>query len=247
MNVDNEWLPPPIELTLADDEIHIWRAPLDQIEANIKDFHQTLSDQERLRASRYRFKRDRQGYVIRHGILRIILGRYLGVEPSDLSYGVGEFGKPHLQDEINPIQLRFNLSHSHRVVVFAFSRVREIGVDLEYIHPLSNFRDIAAKFFAPNENKALSTLPDAQALLAFYHCWTRKEAYIKATGRGLQIPLDRFDVSLMPGEPARLVSVSGDPQEVNRWQLREFSPARGYVAAIAVEGFDGPRKFWQWK
>jgi 4'-phosphopantetheinyl transferase len=139
------------------------------------------------------------------------------------------------------------LSHSDGLVLYAITRGREVGVDVERLRPDFAVLEVAKKFFSRREVTALVALPENQWPKAFFNCWTRKEAYIKARGEGLTLPLDRFDVSLVPGEPAALLYTNDDPQEASRWSLQELVPESGYVAALAVEGHDWRLKCWQWQ
>jgi 4'-phosphopantetheinyl transferase len=134
--------------------------------------------------------------------------------------------------------LRFNLSHSQDLALYAVTSNREVGVDLEYIQRDFDTRQIAERFFSTREIAALHALPANLQTESFFRCWTRKEAYVKARGEGLSLPLEQFDVSLSPDDPAALLNVAGNPAEVSRWSLRELTPAPGYMAAIAVEGKD---------
>lgn len=198
-----------------------------------------------MRAELFHFEQDRKRFIVGRGVLRTILALYLGTEPSRLQFCYGPHGKPYLADRLGDATLRFNLAHSHELALYAFTRGREIGVDLEYIRYMPGVEQIAARFFSTRENAVLHALPTSQKQEAFFNCWTLKEAYIKAIGNGLAQPLDKFDVSLAPGEPARLLSVEGAPEEASRWSLKALTPAPGYVAALAVEGHDWRLTYWQ--
>ena len=155
-------------------------------------------------------------------------------------------GKPALAPGSGGEGLRFNLSHSESLALFAFALRREVGVDLEYVRPsLTNDR-LAERFFSPQEVTVLRALPESARTEAFYHCWTRKEAYIKARGGGLSIALASFTVSLAPGQLTNLPITSNDCPEAGRWSLRALTPGDCYVAAIAAEGEDWSLAFWQW-
>jgi 4'-phosphopantetheinyl transferase len=156
------------------------------------------------------------------------------------------YGKPELAPDSNAPPLRFNLSHSHELALFGFAYGREIGIDIEYIRPTFAREQIAAQFFSPRENAALRLLAADQHALGFFNCWTRKEAYIKARGQGLSLPLDQFDVSLTPGEPAVLLQTRDIPQEAARWSLHALAPGPGYLAALAVEGREWSLSTWHW-
>jgi 4'-phosphopantetheinyl transferase len=243
--LDHLWLPPPVNLALPSDEVHVWRASLDQPASRVQSLQHTLTTDELSQAGRFYFQKDRQHFIVARGLLRAILSRYLDVEPGQLRFCYSDYGKPSLAPPSGPKTLNFNLSHSDRLVLYAVTRGREIGIDLERVRPVPEAEQIAERFFSAEENAVFRTLPARLKQEAFFTCWTRKEAYIKARGEGLSLPLDQFDVSLVPGEPAMLLSTRGDPQEAARWSLRELMPGPGYVAAIAVEGHDWRLACWQ--
>lgn len=245
--LDTLWLSPPAGLALEDDDVHVWRADLDQPEPFIRQLAGALSDDERERADRFRFDVHRNHFIVGRGLLREILGRYLNLEPGRLQFCYGQQGKPGLLNSDGDPGLRFNLAHSGQLALCAVTRNREIGVDLEYVRPVLDMDLVAERNFSPRENSVLQALPASERQLAFFNCWTRKEAYIKAIGEGLSRPLDQFDVSLAPGEPARLLWVAGNPQEASCWSLRELAVAAGYVAALAVEGQDWSLTCRQWQ
>lgn len=208
---------------------------------------QTLSDDERRRAGRYYFQSDCEHFIVARGVLRSILSSYLGVEAHELRFGYGAYGKPSLMLPSDAADLRFNLSHAGGLALYAVTRDRAIGIDLEYLRADMECMQIAARFFSPREHAMLCALPAAARLEAFFTCWTRKEAYIKARGEGMALPLDQFDVSLTPGEPAQLLGVRRDLDDPGLWSLQGFSPRPGYIAAVAVEGHDWhlTRRLWQ--
>ncbi|HEV7237210.1 MAG TPA: 4'-phosphopantetheinyl transferase superfamily protein, partial [Ktedonobacteraceae bacterium] len=143
--------------------------------------------------------------------------------------------------------LSFNISHAHDLALYAFTYVRQVGVDVEYIRLNDDYEHLAQHYFSPYERTVLQTLPMEEKQQAFFQCWTRKEAYIKAKGLGLSLPLDLFDVSLRPNEPAALLQSRENPREAARWSLRELAPGAGYVGALAVEGKkDWQLHCWQW-
>ncbi len=198
----------------------------------------TLTDDEVERAERFHFDKDRDRYIVARGLLRKILGGYVGKKPQKLRFRYSDYGKPELTDEAKGQNINFNLSHSHGLALYGVTRNRGIGVDLELIR--ADFADekIAERFFSPREVATLRSLPKEVQARAFFNCWTRKEAYLKALGDGLSRPLGDFEVSLVPGEPAKLLRVGWDPAERDRWSLQALEPALGYVGAVAVEGQD---------
>src|ERR1700681_4613781 len=223
------WSQPPQELSLPQDELHTWLAWLDVQPLERTRLCSYLSKDEVSRAARFVFPRDRDDFIVARGRLRELLGKYLRCSPNAVHFKTGRYGKPSLLDDRDP--LRFNLSHSHGLALYGFCMGRELGIDTEKIRPGFAGEGIAERYFSPAEQRDLAELPKELRDTAFFRCWTRKEAYIKAHGDGLQIPLDSFDVSLKPGEPARLRSVDSD-----RWSMRSFTPALEFVAAIIAEG-----------
>ncbi len=160
------------------------------------------------------------------------------INPNHIVFHYKSNVKPYLASKYGGETLCFNLAHSNKLALYSFAYDCEVGIDLEYIRPLPNAEQIAVRFFSACENAALQRLTGIQRLEAFFSCWTRKEAYIKAIGDGLSYPINQIDVTLAPGEPARLLNVEGYPGEVDRWSLKAFVPTKGYAAALAVEGFD---------
>lgn len=241
----HSWLSPPDKLTLSDNDVHVWRAALDQPNPWEQQLAQTLSEDEFMKAKRFCFDRDRRHFIVGRGVLRTIIGLYLNMEPSRLQFCHGSRGKPYLAESFGDHPLRFNQSDSRGLALYVFTRRREVGVDIEYMRIVSDAKQIVAGSFSSRENAAFQALPERQKQAAFFNCWTRKEAYIKAIGEGLYYSLDQFDVSLAPGEPARLLRVNGDPKEASRWSLQALFPAPGYVAALAVEQHDWYLRCWQ--
>ncbi len=239
------WDFPRGSLTLSSCGIHVWCASPDQPPLAFQQLSKTLSADERMRAERFYYERDRKRFIFRRGLLRTILACYLGIEPNRVQFCYGTHGKPALVETSEGIHLRFNLSHSHGLSLYAITRDQEIGIDLEYIRPIPEAKQIAEHYFSARENAVFRALPEHEKPLAFLKCWTRKEAYLKALGVGLTGSLEEFDVSLAPGEPARLLSVRGDPEEASRWFIHGLMPASGYVASIAVKGHGAHLTYWQ--
>jgi 4'-phosphopantetheinyl transferase len=218
--------------------VHVWRAVLDVPESQVRNLWYTLTADERQRAERYVFQKDRTHFVVARGLLRVLLGRYLRQDPRHLHFTYGPHGKPALATDTGRASMHFNVSHSHGLALYAITRGREVGVDVERIRPAVVQEQIAEHFFSPREVIVLRALPPPLQAPAFFACWTRKEAYIKAKGDGLTLPLDQFEVSLAPGEPAALLRTAWDPQEAAGWALQDLAPAPGYRAAVAVAGHD---------
>jgi 4'-phosphopantetheinyl transferase len=206
----------------------------------------SLSADERERAGRFHFSKDRQHYVAARGVLRDILGRYMGLAPQLIRFSYDSYNKPSLSAETGGGTLQFNVSHSHGLALYALTNGREVGVDIEFVREDFTGLDIAENFFSPREVSALRALPPGERAVAFFDCWTRKEAYIKARGEGLSYPLRLFTVSLAPGQPAALLCTEDDPQEAARWSLLELYPGEGYRAACAVKGEVTTLHRWSW-
>jgi 4'-phosphopantetheinyl transferase len=229
-------------LALSPNEVHVWRAELDLAPERVSVLERTLAPDELARANRFRFSADRVHFIVGRGALRDILGRYLGLAPERVRFSYLPRGKPVLAE----LSLQFNLAHSGGVALYAVARGRRVGVDVERIRPDVPCEKLAARFFSPHEQEQLRALPAEARVGAFFACWTRKEAYVKARGDGLALGLSQFAVSLAPGEPASLVETAFDPAEAGRWSLREIEVGPGYVAALAVEGQGWRLAGWEW-
>lgn len=233
---DCSWEPPIEVRTPSCTEVHIWRASLDQPAHRLQQLVSTLSADERRRAAQYCFAADRRRFIVGRGLLRVILSYYPRAAPDHVRFCYGSSGKPALAESGSESKLQFSVAHSRELALYALAYDRSIGIDLEYLRPIADALKIANRFFSVREAAMLRSLPADQRLEAFFHCWTRKEAYLKARGDGLGRPLNQVDVSLISGEPARLLSVHGAPQEAARWSFETLIPAPDYVAALAVEG-----------
>jgi 4'-phosphopantetheinyl transferase len=240
-------VPTPDSVTrrLRTGEIHVWRVPLDLSGPEDEALGGILSARERARALRFHFDRDRRRFVAGRGRLRQLLGGYLGVLPAEVELDERPGGKPCLRASAE--DLRFNLSHSGGLALLAFGRGRELGVDLEREREVPEMESIAERFFSPAEVAAWCALPEGMRRSAFFRCWTRKEAFLKAVGEGLARPLDSFDVTLRPDEAALLLRVEGEPAEARRWHLVDVEVPAGFQAALAVEGPLGPVSCREWE
>jgi 4'-phosphopantetheinyl transferase len=244
------WLVAPQNPCMEKDEIHVWLICLDQSPLESQGLYSLLAPEESERASRFHFDRHRERFIVAHLSLRLILGRYLRQRPEQLRFRSNAYGKPALDVEEGDgggggEPFHFNLSHSEDMALLAIGRGRAVGVDLECVRADFAYEQIAERFFSPRETATLGSLPPELQPEAFFNCWTRKEAYIKARGEGLSLALDGFEVSLIPGERAALLNVRDDPEETARWSLRELSVGPGYAAALAVEGHDWRLRCWR--
>lgn len=228
----NNWTLPPDSLNLESHHVHIWRLSLDLSTDSVKSIESTLSADELERVVRFHFQVDKNRFIVAHGILRTLLGRYLHCDPTELTFSLNQYGKPSLVNST----LEFNLSHSGNFALIAVTQGRKVGVDVERIRQGISSHVIAQQYFSKSEVAELQSLPLEQREAAFFTCWTRKEAYIKAQGLGLSLPLESFDVSLSPNEPAKLRAVRPDSQEAARWTLLSLDVDPNYAGALAVEG-----------
>ena len=209
-------------------------APLDVEPEAVRAAVALLSPSERQRASRFSFERDRRRFIVARARLRQLLAARLEIQPEEVDLVYGSHGKPALTDS----DLHFNVSHCDDLAVYAFSWGHEIGVDVEAVRWFVDAGDIAARFFSRRENVAYAALDPLDKPLGFFNCWTRKEAFIKALGDGLNHPLDSFDVSLAPNEPAKILRVENRPGECCGWSMETFVPMPGFVAAVVTENHD---------
>lgn len=221
---------------LTGDDVHIWRIQLDTDAFRAMSWEDLLSVDERERARRFHFSRDRTRFSTARGLLRLVLSAYLQADPHTLCFCYSPMGKPSLDGPHASSHVKFNVSHSEDVAVFAISRDREIGVDVERVRFDVDLDSIAERFFSVAEQQSFMGIPASDKPKAFFNCWTRKEAFVKAKGVGLSLPLDQFDVSLLPGQPARLLATRPDPGEANRWSLMAPDVGAGYAVAIVTQG-----------
>jgi 4'-phosphopantetheinyl transferase len=239
------WRRPDRLPKLQSDQVHVWRVPLEVSLAGVNLLSQFLSKDERDRADRFHFDADRNHFIVARAWLRIIIGYYVGVEPAELEFDYSSYGKPSLAKPLAEFTgLHFNLAHSADLALVGVTLRRQIGIDLERISNTVAYEEVARRFFSSSEIACLSSLPQTARLRAFFNCWTRKEAFIKAKGHGLSLDLDQFDVSL-DEEEAALLRTRWDPTEAEHWSLRTLEVGSGYVAALAVEGSDWQLSYWQ--
>lgn len=249
MQKDNSfsaWSPPPPGLDLQTGQVDIWRIKLNLPDGSLELLESTLSAAEAQRAQRFHFPQDRKRFIAAHGCLRKVLAGYLHCEPGKVSFSKGSHGKPGLATRPSQRRLEFNLSHSADFALIAVTWERRIGVDVEQIRPGLATEDIAWRYFSQLEVTELMALYPEQRETAFFQCWTRKEAYIKAQGSGLSLPLESFDVSLTPNDPAILRATRPDLQEAACWTLFSLEIDPRYAAAVAVEGQGLELRLWDW-
>ncbi len=217
-------------------EIHVWTARLDPPEQEVTAARRLLDREETTRADRFRFEVHRRRFTVGRAFQRTILGAYLGRPPASLVYLYGPKGKPALAPGHGAGTLDFNLSNSEEMALIGVTAGRELGVDIELVRELSDLEALAERFFSTDESRILLALPEAARPTGFFNCWTRKEAYLKAIGDGLSAPLNAFDVTLVPGEPARMTALEGSAERAAAWRFFHLEPAAGYLGAVAIAG-----------
>ena len=219
---------------LAEREVHVWAARLDAPAEVLENFRSLLCPAEIERAGRFRFECHRNRFIAGRGLLRALLASYLGVGPGSLVFAYGPNGKPALAHAQEGRRLLFNMAHSEDLALFALTRLANVGVDVERVRVLDDADELVNRFFSPAEAQTFRDLPAAAKPAAFFNLWTRKEAWLKATGEGIAHSLHRVEVSFLSGDPARLIRLPADLGNQGDWFLQELAPATGFTGALAV-------------
>jgi 4'-phosphopantetheinyl transferase len=238
------WQTASAELTFPSDRIDVWRVRLDHHERPERDLRDILARDEVARASRFHFEDDRKRYIECRGALRMLLGRYLEMSPAEICIRYANNGKPEIATRQDSRGLRFNVSHSGGLALMAFGSGSAIGVDIEKVRPMPDFLDIARRFFSAREVQAILAVSENKRQEAFFACWTRKEAFLKATGIGLSYALSGFSVSVDPDGPAELYEVQENGNAAGHWFLTDVRPGEGFRGALAWAG-GGRAEFWE--
>lgn len=228
---------------MTNDEVHVWRVGLPMSEVGVAALRCVLSSDEIARADRFRLPKLRRNFTVARGGLRTLLGRYLNIEPRDVSLVYGALGKPSLDAAVHKTPLQFNLSHSGELAIYAFALGRTLGVDIECRQAVRNHEGLARRFFSPGEQAAIAALPENERAAAFFRHWVVKEAYLKAQGTGLSSPLDQFEVEFAPDAPPVIRDRSGLAVD---WSCRELPCDLDYAAAVVFQGDGGRVQCWQW-
>jgi 4'-phosphopantetheinyl transferase len=231
---------------LAAAKVHIWQASLLQPEDVVQQLQASLSEEERQRANRFRSPEHRRAFILGRGVLRDLLYRYTGIEPGQIRFKYNLAGKPFLASEEDAPEIHFNVSHAGQLVLFAFSWDCPVGIDVECIRPMEEMDQVAERSFSAQEYRKFQRIREPARLKAFYHCWTRKEALVKATGEGLSFPLSDIEVSFEPDEPVELLSIHGSPERAGHWTMHDLKAQDGYAAALVVAGKDHSLSHKQW-
>jgi 4'-phosphopantetheinyl transferase len=223
--------PSPAFLEPPGREIHVWAVQLCAADNVLDVFKSILSPEEIDRERRFQFERDRRAFAASRGALRILLSQYLSISPEGIRFTYGQRGKPRLANAA--LDLQFNSSHCNNIAVYSITLGCELGIDVEQIRSLQEIEAIAHRHFCAEETTDLLSVPAAERESTFFRCWTRKEAFIKAIGDGLAMPLNSFRVSLKVDDPAELVHIEGESATATDWKLHEIIPTSGYICALA--------------
>jgi 4'-phosphopantetheinyl transferase len=220
---------------LPGDALQVWHILLDQAQEDVPYFSSLLSPDEKERAGRFYFERDRSRYILGRGILRTLLAAHLNLEPAQIRFSYGPCGKPALKSTRGENAPQFNISHSGNLLMVAFCQEHRVGIDVEQVRLVADELRLAEEFFSPGESKWISSLNGARRRAAFFKLWTCKEALVKASGIGLAEIKEQMEIQLAEQNHPRLVSIDGSREESDLWRLQTGEPVPGYQAALAVE------------
>ncbi|HEX8286908.1 MAG TPA: 4'-phosphopantetheinyl transferase superfamily protein [Pyrinomonadaceae bacterium] len=245
VNIESEntlWLTPPSGLKLDANTIDVWLVPLEL--NNTSELKHIISDDEKARAERFRHETDKTRYITARAFLRIILGKYLQINPRRICFGYNKYGKPSISGDI-PTNIKFNLSHSENLSLVAVTEIGEIGVDIERVKKSFVDLQMAMQFLTRREIKHFQTLSGAERDLFFFDCWTQKEAFLKACGTGFSLPPNQVEISSLSSEFANYFLADRVNTRQKSWSLQRLPAIVGYAAALAVEGANPRLRFWQ--
>ena len=249
MTRDADWSPAEQPPTLESGALHVWQIALQQPASTMERLADSLDAAERARAARFAFVRDRERFLVAHGALREIVGRYLACAPSAVAFHHSAQGKPEIVEPGNPATgaLRFSLAHSGEIALISVTSIGATGVDVEQTRSDVEALAIAERFFATEEQDALRAQPEDRRAAYFYRLWTCKEAYLKAVGVGLTAPLQEIIVRFGAPAGVSIALMGASAASVGRWSLAELAPGAGYAGAVAVDGRIESVAVWQWE
>ncbi len=240
--MNDEWTKPAKFPVFEEGEIHIWRIPL--VVGEYRPLMELLSEDEVRRGERFLFEKHREHYVVGRARMRRLLAAYTNNTARNVEFAYENLGKPKFADAILHARFQFNFSNSSDRGLLAITRGRKVGVDLERVRSMKDRMQLARRYFAESEIQKLFALPEKQQSDAFFRCWTRKEAYLKAVGKGLTFPLRNVEVTLLENEPCRLLHINSSKEDASAWSLVSLRPFDGYLGALATpHGVDDFRLF----
>lgn len=241
----SSWQQGPSAPAFPADRVDVWRVRLDE-PVDATSAPSILSFDELTRASRFHFEKDRLHFARCRSALRFLLSRYLGIPAAEIRFEYQPSGKPELAAQQNPRQLQFNVSHSAGLALIAVSAGHRLGIDIEKIRVDVDITTLAERFFSARERAGLRILPDRLRVLGFFACWTRKEAFLKATGDGLSFPLADFSVTTHPDLDPALEEIRGNTVARKQWFLADLSVFEGYCATVALERSHSRLETYAW-
>ena len=242
--MSNAWQRPPERVRLSPDYIDVWRIPQNLDQDQLEQYRAILSGDELERCDRFKSEQRRREFIIGRGTLRTLIGQHLALDPSTFEFAYSEHQKPCLSTTVTGPTVAFNLTHSHGLVLIALTLERRIGIDIEYLRPDVDFRKLARRFFSKQESQSLEAYPDAYLPAAFFACWTRKEALLKAIGAGIAFGLRDFSVSVDPLEREVELHTHWDQAEAARWSILNLDLEQDYAAAVAASGSNCKLRCW---
>lgn len=243
--IKNTILNSPHESQLTSNQIHIWKIDINNPQIDLDKLpREILSQDERKRAARLRSAKDKRRFTVSRVFLRKSLSHYLDTAPSEIKFTYNKYGKPNIDPEHHPQNIRFNLSHSENLALYAITQNREIGIDVEYIRNVDKADKIMRRFFSKDECEFYYSQPKNKRNWAFFTLWTRKEAYSKARGMGIGLPTKEFDLQLVPPEVGQINHIRTKNKE-SKWSLIDIEVDSDYMAALAAEGNDFEINHWK--
>ena len=244
INSNSPWLKGFPQVGIKRDVIHVWRYTLDLPSSQRESLLEILSPDELERAGKFYFEKDRNRFIAARGILRKILGIYLNEDPEQIHFEYAAFGKPELKSGSYLPKLSFNLSHSENIALFAIASEGNIGIDVEHIRYDMEIEPLASRFFSEMEIHALERVEGEKQNDVFFQFWTRKEAFLKAIGKGLSFPMERCDVSIADNRNFAPVIIPTDTEEHTNWFVLDLEPGKGYAAAVVADRPEMEISFW---
>jgi 4'-phosphopantetheinyl transferase len=231
--------------SLSASEVHLWSLSLEQPPERIRVYLDILCSEEKRRAEGRHLRRDRDSFCFCRGYLRMLIGRYGGVAPAKVRFTTGDHGKLSLDPDFHELDIGFNVSHSGRIAMIALAKQRRLGVDVQRVRGAARIEEISRGFFSSLEDESIRALPEEMRVDAFYACWTRKEAAVKALGGSIAALSERVIVSADPGGPPQLLRMPSDLEENNEWRLHDLPVREGYAAALCYSGSPAEVFLWQ--
>ena len=233
--MNDTWKIAPDGLEISADHVDVWLASTDPGERQIREYKALLSPAELARMEKFRVEFKYREYIVTRGLLRRVMTKMTGLDVTGIDFDYGEHGKPSFPVCAESGSAAFNVSHSHGLALVALTLGGRLGVDLERIRPKAEWRSLAEHYFSAAEIQALNGYPGESGLKAFFTCWTRKEAFVKALGAGVSYGLKEFDVSIDPDEADAALTIRSEDEDAARWLIKKLPVPASHVAALALD------------